>query len=89
MNPLNLTEPQISLLLKIRQYPRRLDAKYRPLIPLVDNDLVRPHVATPGRNQYELTERGKTYAQSILEARANAENRSIQKAWVDGITSGE
>lgn len=69
-NPLNLTKPQIDLLLQLRQRPRILDDKYRPLRPLVEHELARPHIAKPGRHQYELTERGAAYAQSILEERA-------------------
>lgn len=74
MNPLNLTEPQIALLLKMRQRPQLLQPRYRPLQPLVEHDLARPHVAQPGRNQYELTDKGRDYAQAILEARADELN---------------
>jgi hypothetical protein len=77
MKPIHdLTEPQVKLLLSLRERPRTLSSDLRPLKPLLDQELARPRaVRHPGSNySYELTTRGRTLAQEILEAQAAAEN---------------
>lgn len=72
----NLTSPQVKLLLNLRHRPRRLAAYFRPLKPLIDQELARPRALRGfGSNYtYELTTKGETLAQQILEAAAEEEN---------------
>ncbi len=72
----NLTDPQVKLLLTLRERPKTLASYFRPLKPLIDQELARPRaVRCPGSNySYELTTKGEALAQSILEDRAAAEN---------------
>jgi hypothetical protein len=80
MKPIqDLTEPQVKLLLSLRERPRMLAEYYRPLKPLIDQELARPRALKGfGSNYtYELTARGQTLAQEILEARADLENSKL------------
>jgi DNA-binding HxlR family transcriptional regulator len=71
----NLTDPQLKLLLDLRARPRALSTNFRPLKPLVEQELVRPrHVGCYGSNAtYELTAKGQQLTQAVLEERAAAE----------------
>lgn len=72
----NLTDPQVNLLLRLHAGPKPLVADYRPLQPLILQDLARPRaVRAPGSNYvYELTTKGAMLAMQIIQERADAEN---------------
>lgn len=77
MKPIHcLTEPQVNLLLSLHERPRPVGGSYRPLQPLIEQELARPRaVRCPGSAYtYELTTKGHELAQEIVEARAEAEN---------------
>ena len=69
---LNLTEPQLNLLMDLRERPRALDKSYRPLKPLIAQELVRGRaLGMTGTNlTYELTTKGQKLTQRVLETLA-------------------
>lgn len=71
-----LTDPQVALLLRLHKYPHPLVDGYRPLRPLIEQELARPRaVRCPGSNYtYELTTKGRALAEAIIQEQADKEN---------------
>lgn len=80
-----LTDPQVKLLLRLRDRPRPIVPYFRPLAPLISLELVRPRSDSfVGSNpSYELTTKGRALAQEILEEIAAKEELAARSSVID------
>ncbi len=81
----NLTKPQVKLLLSLRDRPRPIVAYFRPLGPLISQELVRPRDASfvGSSPSYVLTTRGHALAMAILKQIADAEELAARSSAID------
>ena len=72
-----LTEPQIRLLLKLHEKPATVHKDYRPLHPLIDNDLVRGRHVGQFATTYECSPSGLQLAQHIKQRLADLDRACV------------